>query len=597
MSGKESPTTGLEKQPEPAIAFSGFRLEPDGTLYRGRAVIHLPARELAALRLLLARAGQVVTPVQLKDELWGDVHVTADSVPKCLSSLRARLAPEECIQTVYKRGYRLSAEVRRLPAGVAEALPRLAIMPFETTLGFPEHLGLGVVEDTIDRLVNMRPALVSVLARDSVFTLARGHHTPQQVGKELNADLVLAGTLRALPMHFRLRAEMIRVEDGTAMWVEDLLVDRGQVATLESELIGRLAFRLGTESIAISASAQHHGDAQIDAQRSLARESYMRARYECQTLERHRMQDGLQHLIRATEMDPSLTSAHVDLAFLYCEQALYGFLSPMLAAESVRRAVAQIAPDAPDAEAVLPAAGWIGLHVDRDFGSAMSAFARSAHLPHEARISRLRVMFALSRHRFDDAIELMQSALHEDPYSPLLHARMAWALHLAGRAAESVEQARRAVSLFRGYEWTALYAAIILSYNGDIAAGIELASELAQRHPYFDIASAVYAYALACGGRDDEARAVLERLQWMSRERFVLRSFLPAVYVALGDHDAAIAELRIADENRCPWFLQMLADPRLSALHGRAEFSRWQSIVAKMQSPANLLAPGPDIQR
>ena len=76
-------------------------MEADGTLWRGEAVVHLPPKELAALRLLLAHAGQVVSPTQLKHELWGDVHVTADSVPKCLSSLRGRLEPDECIQTVY----------------------------------------------------------------------------------------------------------------------------------------------------------------------------------------------------------------------------------------------------------------------------------------------------------------------------------------------------------------------------------------------------------------------------------------------------------------------------------------------------------------
>jgi DNA-binding winged helix-turn-helix (wHTH) protein len=46
---------------------------------------------LAALRFLLAHPGQIVTPVQLREAIWVDVHVTADSVPKCVSSLRARL--------------------------------------------------------------------------------------------------------------------------------------------------------------------------------------------------------------------------------------------------------------------------------------------------------------------------------------------------------------------------------------------------------------------------------------------------------------------------------------------------------------------------
>ncbi len=95
------------------FTFGNLHLETDGTLTRGDEVIHLPPKELAALKLLLAHAGQIVTHQQLKKELWGDVHVTDDSVPKCLSSLREALAPDDCIQTVYKRGYRLSTEVYR----------------------------------------------------------------------------------------------------------------------------------------------------------------------------------------------------------------------------------------------------------------------------------------------------------------------------------------------------------------------------------------------------------------------------------------------------------------------------------------------------
>src|SRR5207237_4639104 len=73
------------------FSFGKLRLDSSGTLTRGDELIHLPPKELAALRLLLAHAGQIVTHQQLKQALWGDVHVTDDSVPKCVSSLRELL--------------------------------------------------------------------------------------------------------------------------------------------------------------------------------------------------------------------------------------------------------------------------------------------------------------------------------------------------------------------------------------------------------------------------------------------------------------------------------------------------------------------------
>src|SRR5271157_5819363 len=202
-----------------ACSFAGFRLEADGTLWRGEVVVHLPPRELAALRLLLAHAGQVVSHTQLKNALWGDVHVSADSVPKCVSSLRARLEPDTCIQTVYKRGYRFTGEIRRDSEAALGTLVRLAIIPFATGHFVPEHLGSAIAEETTAGLSRAHGIAVAVLARDSVFNLAQRGLTAQQIGRELKADFVLTGTMQAFSSLYRLRAEMIRIDDGTQIWV------------------------------------------------------------------------------------------------------------------------------------------------------------------------------------------------------------------------------------------------------------------------------------------------------------------------------------------------------------------------------------------
>ena len=104
---------------------------------------------MAALNLLLAHAGQIVTHQQLKKALWGDVHVTDDSVPKCMSSLRESLTPDDYIQTVYKRGYRLSVEVHKGELRSRRRRPRLVIMPFSVEMNVPAYLGSSIAEETI----------------------------------------------------------------------------------------------------------------------------------------------------------------------------------------------------------------------------------------------------------------------------------------------------------------------------------------------------------------------------------------------------------------------------------------------------------------
>ncbi len=581
----DQPRSSSPDLPAASYTFGNFRLDADGSLFRGDALVHLTPRELAALRLLLAHAGQVVTPSQLKRALWGDVHVTADSLPKCLSSLRAHLQPEEFIQTVYKRGYRFTADVRSRAPAAAGALPRLAIAPFAADHGVPEYLGASVAEETGVRLTQARQPIVSVLARDSVFTLSRRGLTAQQIGETLRADFVLTGTLRMLSAHFRLRAEMIRVRDGAQIWVEDMLVERNRIAALESELASRLEYRLHRGDLSISAGASE-SEQENKPQSLEAYEIFQRAHYEWHTLQRHRMQDGMQQLMRAIEIDPALIPAQVDLVNLCVTEALYGFMAPTAAADLVRHTAESISNLPVRAPAILPALGWVYFHVDRNLPAALQAFTQSADLPHDPWTTRARAMFALSRHRFAEAVALLRAAIRVDPFSPWLHARLAWALHLSGQAAESVALIHEALALFPGHEGANLYGAMILSFQGEAEQGTKLAEELEQHFPYFDLASAVHAYALACAGQKDEARAALERLQWLSRERFVLKTFMPAVYVVLEDYDSAISELNTAGESRCPWYFQTLADPRLKPLHGRREFREMLAVLTRMEAEA-----------
>ena len=566
--------------------FGKLRLDAQGVLTRGDEVIHLPPKELAALRLLLVHAGQIVTVQQLKQALWGEVHVTDDSVPKCVSSLRELLSPDDCIQTVYKRGYRLSVEVQKPTQEPLEAPPRLVIMPFAVDANVPVYLGPAIAEETISLLTADRFAPAHVLARDSAFSLAARGLTAHQVGEALQADLVLTGTLRMLPAHFRLRAEMIRVSDGTQIWVEDMLVPQARSAELESELANRLFIRLSSAEWFFSREALAGSPPTDSPARREAWELFLRGHHEWQNVQRYRMQEGIQHLTRAVELDPSLYAAHIDLANASVSQGFAGFVSPMQAAQQVRNAADAVPSSFEGAEALLPALGWIRFHVDHDLQGALRAFSTSAHLRHETSVTRIRSMFALSRHQFLDAIELITEALRIDPYSPWLNGRLAWAYHLSGEREKSLAQAEHALELFPDHESSNVYGSMILAFNGKAERAVGVAENLVRKSPYLDIGSSMCAYALARSGREQEARSMLERLQWLSRERFVLTSFTAAVCVALGDLDDAVAELQAAAEARCPWLFQILADPRLESVRERPEVVRIEKVLERMEAAA-----------
>lgn len=565
---------------EPRFRFGDFCLEPDGTLFRQHAPVHLPAKELAALRLLLEHAGHIVTPRQIRDTLWGKVHVTADSVPRCISSLRARLEADDRIQTIYKQGYRLTGAVEKDPASADPALPRLAIVPFSCGPNVPEHVGEAVASDAAARLTAAQPPVFSMLARDSAFALTAKGMNAHEVGNALKADLVLTGTVHLMGAHFRLRMEMVRVEDGTQIWVEDVLVPRERAGGVQTKLVERLAFRAGAS---VNESLAEPNDAGLDAH---AFDTFQRGRYEWQSVDRHRMQEGIRHLHQAVDQEPKLVQARVDLVHATLAQELFGYVAPRTAAEQIDHIAGAMEQFSEAHEAVLPALGWMRFHVNRDLASAQRMFDLSEDLAFDAWNDRIRALFAAGRHRFAEAASLLRNALAEDPYSTWMNAELAWVYHLAGKGEDSVRQIELCLELAPKHITSRLFGGAILAFNGEAARAIMLTSELAQHTPYFEMAMAVHTYALARNGERKSAQECLERLQWLSHERYVMRSFAAAAYVALGDRDGAMAELRAADADRCPWFFATLADPRLRDLREMAEFRAMRSQLEEMERVA-----------
>jgi DNA-binding response OmpR family regulator len=78
---------------------------------RGGALVDMAPKEYQLLRLLVARAGEVVTRAELLNEVWGyDSYPNTRTVDNHVASLRAKLEPDKSgprhVQTVHGVGYK-----------------------------------------------------------------------------------------------------------------------------------------------------------------------------------------------------------------------------------------------------------------------------------------------------------------------------------------------------------------------------------------------------------------------------------------------------------------------------------------------------------
>src|SRR3989442_15993597 len=106
--------------------FGPFRLdERSHVLLRDSEPVPVSDRQATLLLLLTSRAGTPISKDALVTAGWGDVAVTDNSVEQAISHLRRALGcrPDggPYIETVPRRGYRFTGDVRRVVARETDA--------------------------------------------------------------------------------------------------------------------------------------------------------------------------------------------------------------------------------------------------------------------------------------------------------------------------------------------------------------------------------------------------------------------------------------------------------------------------------------------
>src|SRR5689334_1412383 len=94
-------------------------------LRRGRRTVRLEPKPMDVLMLLAARPGEVVSREELLTEVWPGVVVSDETLTQGVARLRRALGDDAgYVETIAKRGYRLTAPVRPAEPDTAPVLRR-----------------------------------------------------------------------------------------------------------------------------------------------------------------------------------------------------------------------------------------------------------------------------------------------------------------------------------------------------------------------------------------------------------------------------------------------------------------------------------------
>jgi TolB-like protein len=275
-------TTGI-------FEFEEFRLDRQGEGLSRRdergVFVPLPVgpRALDVLRVLVERAGELVTKEEIMAAVWRRSVVENANLTVQIAALRRVLdqgRPEgSCIQTVAARGYRFVLPVTRLekyaelsmasPEPVAElprkhepgAAPRLSIvvLPFlDLSEGRrQQYFADGITEDLTADLSRLADMLV--ISRNTAFTYRDKLVDTRRVGRDLGVRYVLEGSIRRSGDQIRVSAQLIDAETDTHLWAERFDHEVGDLFALQDEVTRQIAIALDLEVIGTEAGqpAEH----------------------------------------------------------------------------------------------------------------------------------------------------------------------------------------------------------------------------------------------------------------------------------------------------------------------------------------------------
>jgi TolB-like protein/Tfp pilus assembly protein PilF len=429
------------------------------------------------------------------------------------------------------------------PHGAAKPAEKsIAVLYFENLSGVKEdeYFRDGITEDIITELSKIRG--LNIFSRPTVLAYRDKPVTPAQIGQQLNAAYVLAGSLRRSGSRLRINAQLVDTHTDFPLWSERYDREMKDVFEVQDEIARKIA-----QSLRITLSPQEQEALATKPTEDLqAYDLYLRGKSYARRLTRQDLEFALQMLENAVGQDPNFALAHAAIAKV-CAEFYFNFQRD---------------------------AAWI----ERALTAANIAVSLRPDIP-EVQIAQAWIMYV--RNQYDEAIRCAQQAIErkrdcEGAYYLLLRA-----LFSAGRHQEVVNMAEEALDA-AGDDYN-VYVPIQNSLGAlgkkDMERNLVLRrTEALERHlkpvPEDARARVLLATDYARLGRPEDAmREAGLAMALRANEASILYN-VACVYCTLGKRDEAIGALRKAWDagfREADWARR---DPDLATLHGNPEFEK-----------------------
>jgi non-specific serine/threonine protein kinase len=194
----------------------------------------------------------------------------------------------------------------------------VAVLFFENLSGVKEdeYFRDGITEDIITELSKIRG--LTTFSRATVLSYRDKPVKPQQIGRELSAAYVLAGSLRRAGNRLRINAQLVDAATDIPVWSERYDRELQDVFEVQDEIARKIA-----EALRVTLTPQEQADLAAKPTENLqAYDLYLRGKSYARRLMKQDLEFALQMFENATAIDPGFASAYAAIANV-CAQHYY----------------------------------------------------------------------------------------------------------------------------------------------------------------------------------------------------------------------------------------------------------------------------------
>jgi eukaryotic-like serine/threonine-protein kinase len=306
---------------------------------------------------------------------------------------------------------------RKSHAG-GNGLRRIAVLPFENEGATEdEYFADGVTDEVRSKLAGIPGILVT--ARASTSQYKKSTKTPAQIGKELDVDYLLTGTVRwsktTSSNRVRVNPELIQVNSSASKWSEGFDAELSDVFKVQSDIAGKVASAL---DVALGESAQKQLEARPTKNLD-AYDAFLKGEQVSQgnsVSDAPHLREALTHYQRAVDLDSTFVEALARVAQI--QSSLYANGPTVEGVEAARVAAERVMRVAPNQPMSLLAMGAYLLNQKKDYTGGLELYTRGLKLdPNNAQLLTAAAAAERSLGHWDDAIAHLQQAIRIDPRS------------------------------------------------------------------------------------------------------------------------------------------------------------------------------------